>query len=384
MLIYILNILLTVALTMLALKINNKKIRAIVICLIILFPSILAGIRYGIGNDYLGVYEPIFEGAKNKVYVNRNRNIELGYIAINNMVLLFNGEFPMVMFICSLITNTFFILGIFQYKEKINVSIAVGIYMLIYYQSTYNIVRQMMALSIIFWGYQFLNYDNGKKNAVIGILKYSLCVIIAATFQKSAIIMFSIIILNLICKQNKIKNLKYYIYIIVFIIVINCDNIGNLLASIPQLKYYAGYLQTPNGFCISLGFLIRNIPLILPYFLIRKEIDSDNEFNLQCSIAFIGIILSLLAVLVPHYGERISIYFMVSQMILVPAYIETLRKMNKEILKINTKKYFIVASIIFLCFYISEWYFEYCYMNRSETVPYQMIFQARTKESINE
>ena len=90
-------------LTMQAEKKNkNKKIIYLLKILTVLFPSIIAGIRYGIGTDYLGVYEPFFREVQSGNIIDKSRDFEIGYVLLNKIVIFFGGDFNIVMFICEL------------------------------------------------------------------------------------------------------------------------------------------------------------------------------------------------------------------------------------------------------------------------------------------
>lgn len=378
MLIYVLNIAITILLAVLSLELEKKNCKKWIIIFsricVILFPSILAGIRYAVGTDYLKVYNVIFEESKLGIYNNRGRNIEIGYILINKFVQLFNGEFPWVMFISSLITNTFFVLGIYNYKDKLYVPAAVGIYLLMYYQISFNAVRQMIAQSIIFYAIIFLNKKDEKPKRLNGIIKYEFFVLIAILFHKSAAIMFAVPLINIICNQTKIKNLDIVLYAITLFFVINCNLISNFMYKIPALKYYAHYLKSPQEIKISIWYFVKVLPLIIPYFLVREEIKKDKSLKLLFSLTVLGVILTLLGYFTIEFGERVAIYLMMFQIIIAPAYINILKDSNKTIFKIDGRAIFILAITLYTIFYISYWYHDYIYKNMHETVPYRTIF----------
>lgn len=390
MLIYIFDIMITVFMSIILVEFEKKKVEKKFIYLmrflIILIPSILAGLRYGIGTDYLKVYEPIFENAKLGIYENRHRTIEIGYIIINKIVIMLNGNFSMVMFLSSLITNTFFILGIYQYKDKICVPVAIGIYLLMYYQVSYNAVRQFMAIAIIFWGLKFLKYENidiKSKSFRIDNSKYLVCVVIAFLFHKSALIALSIPFLKLLFTQEKYKYAKIFFFVIVFLLIINCNNIGKILKSIPFLKYYGNYLLSPKKIKVSIWYFVKTLPVILPALALKNEMKKDKNIQFIFGNMLLGMLLMLLTYFTHSFGERIALYFEVMQIIIVPYYIKAFNNFNIEPLKLKGKHYMIIITIIYTIFYTAYWYHSFIHKNMNETMPYYSIFEREKFEEDN-
>lgn len=365
-------------------KSKNKIIVYIMKTLTILFPSIIAGIRYGIGTDYSEIYESLFKGiSTGNIVTGRDfekisRDIEIGYILINKIVIFFNGNFNMVMFICSLITNGFIYFGLEHYKNKINVPLSYFLYMILFYQKSFNIVRQMISVAIVFYAFKFLDLkekDNiaikeYKKYVLRQIAKYIMFVIIAGLFQRTTLIMLVIPIILFIYRNPKYKILKILSYIVLLAIICNFSVIGEILKRIEGLKYYAFYFSTNGESSFSINYLIRILPAILPYFLLRKEIDKDGQISLLYGLNVIGSILLLLAYFTKTYGERIALFFNVVQIILFSYYI-----MQLKILK--DRKIFISVSILIILINSVIWYNDYILKKRDETVPYRTIFNIK-------
>lgn len=379
MIIYAIIILLTTLLaylvTLAEKKTKNRVLIYLLKTLTILFPSIIAGLRYGIGTDYLGVYEPLFEEIANGNIIDRSRDFEIGYVLINKIVILFGGNFNLVMFICSLMTNTFIYLGLEHYKDKINVPLAYFFYMILFYQRTFNLVRQMLSIAIVFYALKFLDIrdiqQEDKKEYVIYLIKqitkYITFVIIASLIQRTTLIMLAIPFILFIYRNPKYKIFKISSYIVLLIVILNFSFIGDLLRKSEVLKYYAFYFSKQGENSFSIMYFIRVLPAILPYFLIKKEIDKDGQISLLYGLNIIGSILMLLAYFTNTYGERIALFFNIFQIILFSYYIVKLKS-------VSSKKVFIITSILIISINCTIWYNDYILKNRDETVPYETIF----------
>ena len=385
MIIYAIIILLTTILaymvTVVEKKTKNKVIIYLLKILAILFPSIIAGIRFGVGTDYLGVYEPFFEEVLNGNIAQRSREFEIGYVLINRIVILFGGNFNIVMFICSLITNAFIYLGLDYYKDKINVPLAYFFYMILFYQRTFNLVRQMMSIAIVFYAFKFLDIKDREEETkreyifyiIKQIIKYLSFVIIASLFQRTTLIMLAIPCILFVYRKPKYKILKISSYIILLTIILNFSVIGDLLSKSEKLKYYAFYFSKKGATSLSITYLIRILPSILPYFLLRKEIDKDEQISMLYGVNIIGCILILLAYFTNTYGERIALFFNIFQVILFSYYITKLKTFNK-------KKVFWVVSTSIILVNCVIWYNDYILKGRDETLPYRTIFSKEYKE----
>lgn len=416
MIAYLIIIAIATALIYLSIKIEEKTDNKILIYLskiiAILFPAIIAGIRYNVGTDYAGVYEPLFNEILSGETIDRARKFEIGYILLNRLVILFGGNFNIVMFLASIITITPIYIGLAHYKEKINVPFAFFLFMLLFYQKSFNLVRQMMSVAIIFFGFIYLDfkdddkkqedikyrqkyeekckkknkdlsnykprYKHGKeykKYVIIQCLKYFACVIVAGLFQRTSFIMLIIPFVKEIYANKKFRVLSIASYIILLAIILNFKSIGELLSQADSLKYYANYFKGIGKPDISIAYFIRVIPVIIPFFFVSKKITEDKQMNLMYSMTVLGCILLLLGYLTSTYGERLSYYFSIFQIVMFPYYIRCLK---------NNKFLYIASIVLIILFNAFLWFYDYIYMKRDGTIPYKTIFSMpKETETVN-
>ena len=413
---YLIIIAISTALVYLSFKVEEKTDNKLLIfvskAVAILFPAIIAGIRYDVGTDYKGVYEPLFEEILSGKQEFRLRSIEVGYILLNKLVIWLGGNFNFLMFLTSLITIVPIYLGLQHYKDKINTTFAFFLFMLLFYQKSFNLVRQMMSVAIVFFGFIYLDFKEDdkkqedekykqkyeekckkrnqdiskykprykysqeyKKYMAIQYLKYFVCVVTAGLFQRTSLVMLIIPFVREMYANPKYKFLSIASYIVLIAVILNFEFIGQIMAKSEKLYYYSMYFDKEGDAQLSIAYFIRIIPVIIPFFFVKKKIIEDKQMNLLYSMTVIGCILLLLGYLTSTYGERLAYYFSIFQIVMFPYYTSCLKK-NKILYKIS-----IVLIILFNTFI---WFYDYVYMKRDETIPYKTVFsiQENQKEKV--
>lgn len=366
---YIVIILISTLLVYISEHEKDDKIRRVFKYIAILFPAIMAGIRYGIGTDYFGVYEPLYNEIASGNTVDRMREFELGYVLINRIIIFFGGSFNIVMFVCSLITTYFTYKGLENYKDKINITFGFLLFMLFFYQKSFNIVRQIMSVSIVFYAFKYL-----KDKDKINLLKYFILVVIAGLFQRTVFIMLVIPFIKFIYENKKYNAIRITSFVVLLLIILNFETIGQIMASTGNetLVYYSYYFLQKGASGISIAYFLRVLPTIIPYFLLSRKIKEDKEMFLIYNMFIIGAILTLLGYLTTTFGERLALYFTIFQVVLIPYYIRISQKRANKI----------VLFVLLITVSIGTWYYDYIYMGREETIPYKTIFSVSKNEEI--
>lgn len=349
LIIYLTIIFLTVLFCYLGYKKNSK----LMLFIAILIPSFFAGIRYNVGTDYLAVYYPYYKDLVLDNITVFNGRMELGFNILCKIVIWLNLGFPFLMFICEFITMYFILKALNKFKNKISVPLGLFIYMVLYYQFSLNAVRQAISMSIFLYS---ITYLLEKK-----YLKYCFLILIATLFHKTALIGLLMIPFLEIFENRNRKFARYTMYFIMLIMMINFDKIGIFLSNIDSLSYYSGYLLSKKSTGININYFIRVAIYIMPYVLLTKDYKKDCEMNFLFAYLVIGSLFRLLAYLTSTYGERIALFFLIEQIIVVPYSIKN----------INNKK--MILPIIIFC-YLYLWYHTYFISLSDQTVPYLTIF----------
>jgi hypothetical protein len=334
---------------------NRKVTRRVTQVLVIFIPSFFASIRYSSGTDTLGVYKPIFEEifyGKSTVLSSR---METGYWLLNKLIASFGNFFPAVLFISCAITVAGVYTGLVYYKKYLNVGIGMWTFMMLFYQLSFNAIRQMISIAIFFYAIKYI----GERKYVKSIVS----ILVAIMFHKIATVYFVIVILHSIFENKDKKLVRYILFILLFLVILNFSTIQQIFMKYNFFGDYAkSYLRTVKTKGLTIGFFIRTIPFLIPIVYLKDEIKESKYFQLIYNLTVVGSILRLFAYVTNTYAERIAYNFLIFQVPLVAIYIVNMKKYNK----------LISALLILFIAFLS--YYDYFYLGIHQTVPYTTIF----------
>lgn len=334
---------------------KNKFMSFIFVALGCIPLSLLAAYRADtIGTDVMVYVKPIFKLACSTTnlffLINTKANTEIGFLLLNWVVTRFTSNFSVYLFIIEYLIMIFFAIGLYRMKnEKISIYIGMMLFCFLFYNRTLNIVRQMLAVSIIFMNLKDLFED--KK------LKFAITILIASIFHSSAILMLPIVYLNNI-KSKKIKNFAY-ILLIVFLLFYEKFTIFLVNKGILTTKYLS-YLNDSTA-VHNINFseeIIRIIFIFILYFRNKNLNKNVLYYDKIKNFIVIDFILLQLGSLVA-YANRISWYFFI---VYIFAFSNCIGHMKKN------KSIFILGLFILLVFY---WRWSFIYCGYGETYPYK-------------
>lgn len=336
------------------LSINNRldKILNFLFTLIVLsIPAFFAGIRYGIGTDYFN-YVSIFKNAS----FNSISRIEPGYNLINIVVREAGGNEHIFFFIISILTWFFIYQFLFHYRKNISVGLGMFIALLLFYNYSFNIVRQMLAISISLYSFKYI--DLKKK------IPFVLTALLATSIHGSSIIILPFYYLfNSL--GNKRRVYKILIYVGIFIAIINYSAIVEFVSqNILNDGYYLKYAQEVESE-LGFGLLIISIPFLLPGIVFYKKLsDRNSSFDLYLFLTIISFLLRLIGYFGAPNLNRIGYFFNVASIWLIPFYFTELKS--------SRKWYWVpILSIIGILIY---WYYTFIIEAGAGTIPYNTIF----------
>ncbi len=333
---------------------------------LILGPTIaLASFRYGIGIDYFE-YERNFYQDKLAGGFSYFIKEPLNFLLMQ-MIYWICPHSVAMFFVYSLLTMVVFFKAIEYYKDRISITLALFIFYMTYYLVSYNIIRQMLAVIIIFYG---MRYIFEKK-----FWKYFLCVILAGMIHKTAYLM---IIVYFFCDENLgfLQKIKLFTKpkmseniqsIIIYIIIGGLPFL--LVPIVPKiisvLGIYRTYLDRKTS--MSFKFLLYVLPILTLVLANRKRILKENKQNdFFIRMLILQIPFQLMGGMI-KYMDRFSLYTAIVQTILIPILYKNL-EMNK---RHNGIKFLIIGWYIF--------YFVVMFvsLNSNGVMPYQTIFGKR-------
>lgn len=331
---YIILYLIVILLGILFLIIKREFFTKSIFLILILF----SGFRYNVGKDFKN-YEQIYNNIKINNMIEIKKYVEFGYIYLNEIIIYFKGSFQLVLLIMALFSNIFiykFIKDrffILPQKEKYMIY-SIYIYFLIgaYYISSFNAVRQFLAISIFLYSYNFIERRKLKR--------YIIYLTIGSFFHKSLILLIPLYWLLSIKKIT----LKYF-FILIAIDILFVNNLDFIIQYIP---FYSGYSEKiykfSTNYILLLGLLLLNLSLIF----FHKNIKLNKyEYNITliCILLLFTIILnkniypSLNLVLM-----RLTSYFYFFSMVTIPRLLWYLKKITRINIPIL---FFIVMTILY-------------------------------------
>lgn len=365
---------------------RKKSLKIILVFLAICVPSLLAGLRdSSIGTDvelYGNSWFRFTRLFNLKEYLDFAQRCSVGviYALLNYVVALFTDDVKIFYFILSFLETAMIYFGIkhinnserYIWNDKIKIKkrgseislpFAMFCYYTIFYNNTLNLLRQSLAITIVFLAYGFL--VNRKYKTTIFLL------ILAVLSHSSAIFSFIILPLYLISGKFKSKfNVLMFdlvIFSVTAIAMIVYKPILNFLVShrILSSRFFTYMEETVVG-----GRMIRTVFWFLlaffAYIAFYKMINfrSDNKFIISCismSAAF-----SLITFMGNVFAIRMAFYFDVSAI----AFIPMIPKIYKfKIGKDRNMKYLVYILLIILL--IGRWYLDYVRSLNGQTYPYK-------------
>lgn len=335
---------------------NAAKLSKWIFFSAIIIPVLIAGLRYGIGTDFNN-YSDIFHNFFNRYYgfadAVSNSRFEPGWVSLNFLVKYIFNDAQYLFIISALLTWVFGFKAIYDNKDRISVGIAVLILFCTLYNMSFNIVRQVLAVSIIMLAIKPMLEQRKWK--------YLLIVLFASSFHFTALIFLpSYWVVN--SKTGNRGLLKKIIIPLFFIgFVMFFRQIFSLITNIEFLSTYSNYDLGYRGFAKQ-DFILK-LPAIILILINTKKIKINNNLMHKLSILFlIGAILTFLRSYAP-YINRVALFFDVTQVFVLSA-----------IVKVQTNKYekFLYTYIIVI-YYLGWFTYYFLLSGRHGTIPYQMI-----------
>lgn len=382
MYVYIIMLLLSLFFIMLAEKSNSNKIKNILTILSAIPFILVSALRYDVGTDYFYRYVPDYNSIVNGGNVD---NLEIGFKLLINLCILITKDYQILFIVTSIITITLFMYTI--QKQSKNKALSITIFLLggFFFQSL-NILRQYMAIAIVFFSYRYL-----LKN------KYPIFIVsvVLAFFIHNASI---VCLIMLLLKDREILNFKT-ILIVALIIFIFGTPLINLFKSIAQNTRFNVYIDSlyDRGDMRKLTILsnlIIYIFMYLQYIVKRKNntvIKEDIFYINMQGATLIFIMLSSKF----YLFFRIAYYFMIYQIVSIPYFIKTIdteklyqyyfKDIMKDTMKLNNsviKKIPIILNIFIILYFSIILSYTNILNNDEEVLPYKTVINTNRENVI--
>jgi hypothetical protein len=321
---------------------NSKNIITVIVLYIVI---IIAGIRENVGYDYANyVSFYILENAPEAFF---NICIKtLKFLGLNYNWMFIAFSFATIMLVYK---------GIKLYTEHINLALFVFILIPGLYLNSFSIVRQSIAIAILFYGYHFLV----KRK----YLKYFIITLLAANFHYTALFTIPFFLISL-----KAASMKHWMYVVMIIGSIILSQINLSLFIFQKILGYTGYVayaMYSDGGASLLKIIVLNVIAVFFLLFYNKMTDCEKTmyFFTILSITIVTIFGSIGAV------TRFAYYFKIFEIILVSNTIFLLKsKINRSILLMFIMGYYFAIFINAISFDMSRDY-------SPKLTPYKTMFQ---------
>lgn len=332
--------------------------RKLFFILAILIPSIMAGMRYGIGTDYSNHYvwyNEIVSGSG----ISRDR-IDIGFTILSKITGWLGIGFPATLFLLSFITSYSVLASLKKLENNVSVTFGYFTYLMLYYQMSYNIMRQICAAALFLYAITWLLEGNRKKSFIY--------MVIANSFHSSAIIGIPILLFNKIFVKDEYKITRRIIYVSSLVIVLTLPYIASLaVLLLEKIGRYVYYFKVGMEYQeIGFGLLRYILIVILPGFYFRKEIKNTNEIKIYYSVAILGFILWLTTYVSTNVIYRVSYNYLIVIVVLSAFFYKQIKiknVYNRVLCKIS-----LIAPILFF------WVYDYFILGSDGTIPYVFIW----------
>lgn len=285
---------------------NNKKI----LLFAVIFLSLAAGLRA----DNVGVDTPGYIYSLNNDFPIPWKFEEEGFRFISRFLMNICNNTTCILFVYSLLTNLLILYRLWDFRTKCSFKFMSFMYLTIYYINTMNIIRQCIAIALIFWATRFLE----KKKYLLFII----ILIIASSIHKTALLgvffFFVFFWKNATTIQRK--------YLLIPIIIIMPITVYFVLKA--ETGHISNYLSQNTAninitFVYRLGcFLIAMILQNIKYgFVIVKNKAKKNDYCIPIKWSdndtifyLFGLITSSLGMFY-SYMSRIGLYYLMYEIV---------------------------------------------------------------------
>lgn len=322
-------------------------------------PAILSALRFNVGTDYhtyIAMYQNLHDlPLKNFLSVYGYFKLEPTFYVLSQLSYRLVGGPELLFGIFGFLSILFFYLGL----RRLNVG-KIGIVMCLYltmiFPLTFNMVRQGVAVSIIFYA---ISFSIEKK-----FWKYLFWVLVAAIFHFTAILALPLYYLPRIVGQRLSINRNIARILGAFILLsLTIPRIINTTAELSLFSKYAAYTTfVPGGTGGNYSFYIKLILVFSALILYKFKKLKGQNVPLYILLAAVELALLSVGFFAP-FIRRISVYMMPFTLLLVPEFIEIFPRSYKRRLAY-------LAIIAFgLLYFISVFYI----LGNSDIFPYNLV-----------
>jgi hypothetical protein len=236
---------------------QNGRYQKFFIFLVYLIMTLPLACRYNTGLDYLGytnTYNHVLRSGSMADSYAWAPGIEYTY-----RVLIFLSHdllnSPQLIFIFyAVVTNFFILLGIYYYRKETSMASMIFLYMCFFYLLSFNVMRQMTAIAIIFFASRYIME---KK-----IIKYIIFFLLAVCIHASAIMAIALYLMGVENARFQ-KFLRILQWLVPLVIVFFIQQAIQMAIALGALSKYENYNVVKDGMTVGFGLVIYLTMLVL-------------------------------------------------------------------------------------------------------------------------
>ena len=338
-------------------RIGQKRKNRLFLLISLLIPILASGLRYNVGTDfknYENIYNGIVPNLDLKGYMTYGPT-ELGIYFISNIgiALNFDSWFMFTAFSALTILPVYYGIKNFNLKHP---STAYLLYLLVIFPVSFNAVRQLAAMSMVFLSVSLLY----KRKNIAAIVPF----IAATLMHKSSLILviFLPIILLFIHKTTFRFREIFSMFVIGVAVLLSGSVIFSTFMQSSILSDYSQYASTSNAAAGSILILKIVIFSVFLVFTIMGKLQKLEYSRLFVAMSFLEITMLVIGLSSVDIS-RFAMYFSVFSLLFIPSMTEVFtRQVQRPIL--------LLVSLYGLIMF----FMQYFVLKGSDIFPYQSIF----------
>lgn len=349
----------------------------------LLIPCLLAGLRaQNVGTDVMVYVKPLTQSAISADGLQeffssywfadwRNlyaMNYDIGFSLVVYLTAKLTHSLPAVLFTIQALMVVPVYIAIARNRDKIPVWIGMAIYLLLFFNSTLNMMRQWVAMAFLLLAFQMFLEKKGLLTVILTV--------VAFTFHSTAVVAIPVYLLYWLlwlpkdrCLQQGNLRVRVSTVLAVLIFFVGIVAILNLplvikLVSMVGFSQFNNYLDG-GQVSLMLGQVVLRLPLFLLLILCWKEMQKKwSMTTFFLCMLFLDLVAAHL-VSVDVNALRISFYFSLYSILWIPAAIGSCQNKQKRIF----------LSVLVVAYGLFYWYYTYVLQLRHETYPYHFFFE---------
>ena len=329
----------------------SKTKNKLLLLLSFLLPVIFVGFRYNVGTDFQS-YVYMFENFKTLSF---HQMLTNEWELASKIIIFILSKFfnnPSSLFLMIAILNYLPIVIINKHFNYKYLPMSLFIYNCVFLPFCMNGMRQGIAMCFIFYSVMLLLFNDQKKSIVFLIISF--------LFHKSCILFLPYYYIIFTEKENDNKNIgKKIILLTIVMSILILFFLKNILLNFGILKY-SSYYNNINAENISFSTLLTYMPIIIILLLSKYK---DKVINTLKPIVISGYLYHVIGT-TARYLYRISLYFTLFEVILIPYLIYNCKDKNTKI----------IISLLFIIYLLIYFWYQFYIVGQHEIFPYIFKF----------